>query len=97
MRVSSVKMLSGDMVHPAQWNKFEMTIALDGEGIPAIEAAPTVVPFDIAFYLSDDDVLSDDDTDLMYSVSWGASEVLKGGLEGGETLVVQDLNGRKSI
>jgi len=93
LKVSSLKLLPGGAVNQAEWVKFEMSIAVDGEDIPAMEAAPTVAPFDIAFYLSDDDMLSDDDIDLGYSLSWGASEVLKSGLEGGKTHIVQDLKG----
>ena len=87
-------MLSGDTVRSAEWSQFELTVTLDGEGIPAIEAAPTVAPFDIAFYMSDNDRLSGDDTDLKYSLSWSTSEVLKSGLEAGKPLVMQDLKGQ---
>ena len=89
----SLRMLSGDTVRSAEWSHFELTVTLDGEGIPAIAAAPTVAPFDIAFYMSDNDRLSGDDIDLQYSLSWSASVVLKSGLQAGKPLIMQDLKG----
>ena len=92
--MSSLKMLSGDIVRSAEWSQFQLRVTLDGESILAIGAAPTVAPFDIVFYMSDDDRLSGDDADLKYSLGWGASEVLKSGLEAGKPLVIQDLKGQ---
>ena len=68
---------------------------LTGEAILPIDVAPTLSPFSLAFWLSEDDIRSEDDARLAYQVSECMSKVLLSqGFTEGESMDVQDYTGR---
>ncbi len=75
------------------WLGFDLHLDYQGEPIDPIPAAPTVSPFDLAFYLSEDDRLSPEDRNLGFVMSDCVSQILSHGLNNGDQVIVQDNKG----